>query len=158
MPAKDAVALLKEDHKKVRMLLEQLEKTSERGVATRKKLLSQIDQEIKVHTQIEEEIFYPAFRDAAEKKEDRLMYLEALQEHHVVDLILPEVQDEDASTENFAAKVKVLKDLILHHKSEEEKEMFPRAKKLFDREELVELGEQLQARKAQLMGKTRRGR
>src|SRR6185295_5551247 len=55
----------------------------------RQSTLKTIEHELKVHTKIEEDIFYPAFRDAAEKEEDKELYFEALEEHHVVDLVLP---------------------------------------------------------------------
>jgi hemerythrin superfamily protein len=151
MPQQDAIALLKADHKKVKALLEQLEKTTERGAARRSKLLGQIDKELKVHTEIEETIFYPAFRDAVQKKEDREMYFEALEEHHVVKLVLPEIQETDPSSEPFAAKAKVLKELVTHHAKEEERDMFPEAKKVFEKSELVELGGRMEQRKKQLM-------
>ncbi len=140
---KDAIALLKEDHQKVRGLLSELEKTTERASDKREKLLATIEQELKIHTKIEEEIFYPAFRDAAQKKDDKDLYYEALEEHHVVDLLLPEIKDTDADSEEFGAKAKVLKDLVEHHAEEEETEMFPRAQKLIDREELLRLGGEL---------------
>jgi hypothetical protein len=144
----DAVKLLKNDHDKVRELLGQFENATG---ARREKLRVQIERELKVHTQIEEEIFYPAFREAARKKEDKKLYFEAVEEHHVVDLVLPEVSDGE-SNEELKAKAKVLKELVEHHADEEEKEMFPRAKKLFDKDELRALGEQLQLRKEALMG------
>ena len=87
----------------------------------------QIDRELKVHTQIEEEIFYPAYREASRKKDDQKLYYEALEEHHVVDLVLPEMNDGE-NNEELKAKAKVLKELVEHHAGEEEKEMFPRAK------------------------------
>ena len=117
--------------------------------ARRSKLLGQIEQELKVHTQVEEEIFYPAYRDAARKKEDKKLYFEAVEEHHVVDLVLPQMTDGD-TPEQLKAKAKVLKELVEHHADEEEKEMFPRARKALDREELRALGEQMEARKEQL--------
>ena len=143
----DAITLLKQDHEKVRGLLSTLENATG---ARREKLLQQVGQELKVHTTIEEEIFYPAYREAARKKEDQKLYYEALQEHHVVDLVLPEASDGD-SNEELKAKAKVLKDLVEHHAGEEEKEMFPRAKKVLDREELRDLGERMQQRKEELM-------
>ena len=154
MPAKktkskastDAIAMLKQDHEKVRGLLDRLEKASG---ARRTKLLTQVEQELKVHTQIEEEIFYPAYRDAARKKDDKKLYFEALEEHHVVDLVLPEMNDGDTA-EALKAKAKVLKELVEHHADEEEKEMFPRARKALGRDELRELGERIEARKEQL--------
>lgn len=140
---KDAIALLKEDHQKVRELLSELEETTERASAKRDELLATIEQELTIHTKIEEEIFYPAFRDAAQKKDDKDLYYEAIEEHHVVDLVLPEIKETDADSEEFGAKAKVLKDLVEHHAEEEETEMFPRAQKLMDREELIRLGGEL---------------
>jgi len=148
----DAISLLKKDHEKVRGLLSQLERAAERNSAKAEQLLAQVDREVKIHSQIEEEIFYPAFRDAAQKRDDRELYFEAKEEHHVVDLVMPEVRDTDSDAEEFAAKTKVLKELIEHHADEEEKEMFPKARKLFDRSELRELGERLKERKKELGG------
>lgn len=151
---KDAIALLKEDHQRVRALLSELEDTTERASAKREELLATIEQELTIHTKIEEEIFYPAFRDAAEKKDDKDLYYEALEEHHVVDLVLPEIKDTDTDSEEFGAKAKVLKDLVEHHAEEEETEMFPRAQKLMDREELIRLGGELaQAKESMAAGK-----
>lgn len=150
---RDAVAVLKEDHTKVRGLLDQLEKTTEKSASRRETLLSQIEKELKVHTTIEEEIFYPAYRDAVKKKDDVQLFYEAHEEHHVVDLVLPEIKETDRTSEQFGAKAKVLKELVEHHADEEEKEMFPKARKVMSRAELVDLGERLTARKEQLQGK-----
>ena len=145
--APDAIKLLKTDHEKVRTLLGQFEKATG---ARREKLRAQLDRELKVHTQIEEEIFYPAYREAARKKDDQKLYYEAIEEHHVVDLVLPEM-NEGENNEELKAKAKVLKELVEHHADEEEKEMFPRAKKLLDKDQLRALGEQMQLRKKTLM-------
>jgi hemerythrin superfamily protein len=147
----DAISMLKADHEKVRGLLSQLEKSTEKGVKKREELLSQIAEELTIHTTIEEEIFYPSYRDAVAKKEDRKLYQEALEEHHVVDLVMPEIEDTDPGSEVFSAKAKVLKEIVEHHAEEEEKEMFPRARKVMDAEELQELGQRMEARKAELM-------
>jgi hemerythrin-like domain-containing protein len=146
----DAIALLKQDHEKVRGLLKQLESASQRNTAKAGQLVQQIEQELKVHTTVEEEIFYPAFRDAARKKDDKQLYFESLEEHHVVDLVMPELRQGSSQPEEFAAKAKVLKELVEHHADEEEKEMFPKARKAMDRDELRELGERIQARKGEL--------
>jgi hemerythrin-like domain-containing protein len=146
----DAIALLKEDHKKVKGLLEQLEKSAPRGGARAQELVTKIDFELSVHSQIEEEIFYPAFRDAAGSKDDRQMYFEAKEEHHVVKLVLPEVKEGGFSNDEFAAKAKVLKELVEHHAGEEEKEMFPEARKILGRTRLQELGVQMARRKKEL--------
>jgi hemerythrin superfamily protein len=145
----DAIALLKQDHEKVKGLLESLELATG---ARRAKLLGQIEQELTVHTTIEEEIFYPAWREAARKKDDQTLYYEAVEEHNVVKTFLPEAAS-GANNEELKAKAKVLKELVEHHAEEEEKDMFPRARKTMERDELRELGERMAARKRELMGK-----
>ena len=145
----DAIALLKQDHNTVRGLLESLEKAT--AGPRRAKLLTQIEQELKIHTTIEEEIFYPAFREAAKKKDDQVMIYEAVQEHHMVDVALPEA-GEGQNNEDLKGKAKVLKELVEHHAGEEEKDMFPRARKLMTRDELRDLGAQMDARKKELAG------
>ena len=136
----DAIKLLKDDHKQVRALLAELEETTDKAVGKREKLLGAIEQELTIHTRIEEEIFYPAFREAARKKDDVKLYYEAVEEHHVVDMVLPEIKGTGAESDQFAAKAKVLKDLVEHHAEEEETEMFPRARKLMAQDELLRLG------------------
>jgi hemerythrin-like domain-containing protein len=148
----DAIALLKEDHKKVKGLLGDLEKSSMRTGPRAQKLVTQIDKELEIHTTIEEEIFYPAFRDAVRSKDDKKMYYEAKEEHHVVKLVLPEVKEGGLAIEEFAAKCKVLKELVEHHADEEEKEMFPEARKVLSRPELQELGDRMAMRKKELGG------
>lgn len=144
----DAITLLKQDHEKVRGLLGSLENATG---ARREKLLAQVGKELEVHTTIEEEIFYPAFREASRKKDDQVMFYEALEEHHVAKTVLPEAARGE-SNEDLKAKAKVLKELVEHHADEEEADMFPRAKKLMDKDELRELGARMQARKQELMG------
>lgn len=140
---KDAIALVKADHQQVRALLGELEETTEKAVSKREKLLATIEQELTIHTRIEEEIFYPAFRDAARKKDDAKLFFEAIEEHHVVDMVLPEIKATGLESDQFAAKAKVLKDLVEHHAEEEETEMFPRARKLMTRDELLRLGAEM---------------
>jgi hemerythrin superfamily protein len=149
----DAISVLKGDHEKVRGLLKKLESAANRNPGKAVALMEQIDREVKIHTQIEEEIFYPAFKEAARSKSDKEMYFEANEEHHVVDLVMPELREADPEDESFAAKAKVLKELIEHHAGEEEKEMFPKARKLMKRDELLDLGERLVQRKSELQGK-----
>jgi hemerythrin-like domain-containing protein len=149
----DAIALLKADHKKARSLLGELENTSARATTRREELLQTIERELKIHTTIEEEIFYPAFRETAEKQDDKRLFYEAVEEHHVVDTVLGELLQAEPASEQFGAKAKVLKDLVEHHAEEEETEMLPRARKLMTRQRLVELGERLAAAKLSLTEK-----
>jgi len=101
-------------------------------------------------SKIEEEIFYPAFKQSIRTKSDAHLYNEALEEHHVVDLVMPKIKDADADSEEFAAKAKVLKDLIEHHAEEEETQMFPKARKAMGTAMFRELGEELRQRKQEL--------
>ena len=145
----DALALLKQDHANVKKLLRKLE-SSEDG-AEREELLAEVAQEIEVHAQIEEEIFYPAFHRAAEGSEDEKLFYEASEEHGLVHIELPKLKQADSGSDVFAARAKVLKDLVEHHAEEEEHELFPRVRELLDRAERIELGSRLQARKNALM-------
>ena len=146
----NAITLLKEDHETVRGLLAKLDSTTERAGETREKLLAKIEQELKIHTTIEEEIFYPAYKAAVSKRDDTKLYHEALEEHHVVDTVIAEIRSSDSGSEGFSAKAKVLKDLVEHHAEEEEKQMFPRARRAMETSELKDLGAQMDARKKEL--------
>ena len=140
----DAITLLKTDHDKVKKLLTELESTTERGVKTRSELFSTIKAELTVHEIIEEEIFYPELK-AHPKAQD--IVLEAFEEHHVVDLLMGELESLDVSDETWGAKALVMKENVEHHIEEEEGEMFKQARRVFDKEELDELGERMAARK-----------
>jgi hemerythrin-like domain-containing protein len=140
----DAITMLKTDHDKVKGLLEDLEATTERGVKTREELFATIKGELTVHEVIEEEIFYPALKSHPKAKD---IVLEAYEEHHVVDTIMAELEGLDVSDETWGAKALVMKENIEHHIEEEEGEMFKQARQVFDRQELVELGERMAERK-----------
>jgi len=150
---KDAIALLEEDHEKVRGLLEKLTATTERAGKTRRELLEQIERELQAHTTIEEEIFYPAFRQA-DGKEHAKLYEEAREEHRAVEaLVLPDLKDTDPKTAAFSGRAKVVKELIEHHAEEEESEMFPKARKQLTANQLQALGERMAERKKELLSK-----
>jgi len=140
----DAVALLKADHDKVKKLLSELETTTERGVKTRAELFSTIKGELTVHEIIEEEIFYPELKAHPKAKD---IVLEGFQEHHVVDLLMGELEDLDVADETWGPKAKVMQENIEHHIEEEEDDMFVKTRQVFDEAELQELGQRMQARK-----------
>jgi hemerythrin superfamily protein len=140
----NAIAMLKADHDKVRKLLDELEPTTERGVKTRSELFATIKGELTVHEVIEEEIFYPALKSHPKAKD---IVLEGYQEHHVVDLLMGELEDLDVADESWGAKAIVMKENIEHHIEEEEGEMFDKARQVFDRQELEELGSRMADRK-----------
>ena len=146
-----ATDLLKRQHREVKGLFKRIEDTE--NSSERRKLMTTIAQELKVHTTIEEEIFYPAMREVQSKKAEQMVN-EAYEEHHVVDLVLRELPQVDPEDERFEAKMTVLSELVQHHIEEEEDEMFKLAAKL-NKEELDELGEQMNARATELKGMTR---
>jgi hemerythrin superfamily protein len=140
----DVIKLLKEDHKKVKKMLDELEETSES--AKREELFAHIQHELRLHELVEEEIVYPTFREQSKLKD---IVLEGYEEHHVVDLIMDEIAGEPVTDETWAAKVKVMKENVEHHVEEEEDKMFPQARKLFAEKELERLGERVEQRKRQ---------
>ena len=145
----NAIDLLKADHERVKAILTQLSDSTERAVKKRVELINKLEMEITIHTRLEEEVLYPAYKKAGGKEEE-VMYYEAKEEHRTVDsLVLPDLKVTDPSTPEFAARVKVVKELLEHHIEEEETEMFPQAKKLLGKAALEELGQQMEALKAQ---------
>jgi hemerythrin superfamily protein len=145
----DAVALLKADHRQVEQWFEQFEAT--RSDDRKSKLAQQICQALTVHTEIEEEIFYPAFLAATEDKD---MHHEAAVEHDGAKKLIAEIEASGPNDDYYDAKVKVLSEMIKHHVKEEEQRggMFAEAR---DSDmDLKALGEQLAARKAELMAST----
>ncbi|MCY1413190.1 hypothetical protein D9M71_286160 [compost metagenome] len=144
----NAIDLLKADHEKVKTILSQLSESTDRAIKKRTELLDKLEMEISIHTKLEEEILYPAFKAAGTKEQD-IMYFEAKEEHRTVDsLVLPDLKQTDPGTVQFAGRVKVVKELLEHHIDEEETELFPQAKKLLGKAKLDELGEQMEVMKA----------
>lgn len=145
----NAIDLLKADHERVKAILNQLSETTERAVKKRTDLLAKLEMEVTIHTKLEEEILYPAFKKAGGKEEEK-MYYEAKEEHRTVDsLVIPDLKQTDPATPEFAGRAKVVKELLEHHIEEEESEMFPLAKKLLGKEALDAMGEQMDAMKAE---------
>ena len=140
----DAITLLKTDHDKVKDLLTELESTTERGVKTRSELFATIKGELTVHEIIEEEIFYPELKSHPKAKD---IVLEGYEEHHVVDMLMGELERLDVSDEAWGAKALVMKENIEHHIEEEEGEMFKTARQVFDEQELEDLGARMEQRK-----------
>jgi hemerythrin superfamily protein len=143
---KDAIGLLKADHRQVEEWFEEFEKS--RSDAKKKDLASKICNALTVHTQIEEEIFYPAFIEATE---DEDMHHEAIVEHDGAKKLIAEIQASGPEDDYYDAKVKVLSEMIKHHVKEEEQRggMFAEAKE--SEMDLAALGEALAARKQELV-------
>jgi hemerythrin superfamily protein len=140
----NAITMLEADHRKVKGLLADLDKASERATRTRLDLFERIRDELTVHEVIEEEIFYPALKEHPRAKD---LVLEAVEEHHVVDRILGELTGLAPDDETWGAKAKVMKENLEHHSEEEEGEMFPQARRIFDAAELDALGTRMAERR-----------
>jgi hemerythrin superfamily protein len=147
--AQDAVALIKADHRKVEQLFRELEDAGDRAYKTKQRLVSQISQELEVHAAVEEEIYYPAV-EAKAKKDGKELVAEAVEEHHVVKVLLGELAGMSAEDEAFDAKVTVLMENVRHHVEEEEEELLPQSGEILGDEELTRLGEEMAARRRQL--------
>lgn len=141
----DAIKLLKDDHKTVRELLKRL--TASKII--NEELFKKIKKELTIHTKIEEEIFYPAFKNAVNTQEGRELFYEAHEEQELVDYLISKMGGEK-NQDVFSAKAKILKELVGHHAHEEESEMFPKARKAMGKDQLLDLGWKMSERKAEL--------
>lgn len=141
----DAIALLKADHREVEGWFSQFEKT--RSDERKLDLARKICNALKMHTTIEEEIFYPAFLEAAEEED---IHHEAIVEHDGAKKLIAEIEDSSPEDEYYDAKVTVLSEMIKHHVKEEEQSggMFAKARQ--SGMDLEALGTQLKARKNEL--------
>ncbi|MGH2454653.1 MAG: hemerythrin domain-containing protein [Candidatus Limnocylindria bacterium] len=142
----DALALLKEDHDRIRKLLAEIKETTQRAEKTRGELFSKIKEGLTIHEIIEEEIFYPALKEHPRARE---IVLEGYEEHDVVSRLMSELDGLDPDDETFGPKAKVMAENVEHHIQEEESEMFKQARQVFDEAELRELGERMARRKLQ---------
>ena len=145
----DAITLLREDHRKLKALLRELEPTTERAVKTRTELFERIKAELTAHEIVEEEVFYPTLKQHPRAKE---IVLEGYEEHDVVNILLGELDALSVEDETWGPKAKVMIENIEHHIEEEEGDMFVKARQVLDRNELQDLGEVMATRKAELAG------
>ena len=148
----DAIAILLADHKKVKKLFKDFDKLKENGeVADKQALVEEICTELTIHAEIEEEVFYPAVREAIDADD---MMNEADVEHACAKDLIAQLQAMDGSDQLYDAKVTVLGEYINHHVAEEENEMFPKVKKA--KLDLEVLGEEMamlkETKQAQMMG------
>ena len=151
----NAFQLLKEDHQKVSGIFQQIEPTTERAQKTRTELFAQLKQELDIHARIEETIFYPSIKRAAETRE---IVLEGFEEHHVIKMLLKELEAMPVDTEEWAAKIKVLQENVEHHVEEEEGEMFQKARDVLSEDQIDQLGARMEEEKKRQEGQTKTAR
>jgi hemerythrin superfamily protein len=143
---RDAIALLKQDHRVVEQLFEQFEEADDDELQA---IAERVCQLLTVHAQIEEELFYPPAKEALEDEEEIELVNEANVEHQSAKDLIAKIEAMTPEDENFKATVKVLSEYIKHHVKEEEKELFPKVKET--ELDLKEIGSQLLERKMALM-------
>ena len=146
--ATNAIALLKEDHDRVKELFRRYKEAGEAAYAEKRRLAERIFKELEIHSALEEELFYPSLRNVTDEEGAELIS-EGVEEHHVVDLLIHELKQMDPRDETYDAKLTVLCENVEHHIEEEEGEMFPDAQRHL-RSELDTLGERMQQRKREL--------
>ncbi|HTA18969.1 MAG TPA: hemerythrin domain-containing protein [Polyangia bacterium] len=140
----DAIDLLKSQHRAVEDLFSKIEKS--RDASKKDQLFTKLADSLAVHASIEEHHFYPAVK--AKRTEDIL--LEALEEHLGIKRVISDLLDTEIDDETFDAKIKVLKEQVEHHVEEEETDLFPKVRKIFDADQLEAIGQAMSAEQAEL--------
>ena len=141
-----AIEMLKEDHAKVKKAFKEFESMDRSDTETCRQLVQTVCEDLKVHTTLEEEIFYPAVREAIE---DEDIMNEASVEHETAKMLIEQLENMEPDDPNYYATFTVLGEYVMHHVKEEEGEMFPEAKKAGV--DMEALGQRMQERKSELM-------
>lgn len=143
----NALDLLKQQHDEVKKLFKQYEKLADHADAKRQELFEMIADRLSAHAAIEEQYFYPSVK--AEDTEDLLR--EAAEEHLSAKRLIADLLEMDAGDEEFDAKMQVLQEQIDHHVEEEESDLFKKVRKILSKEQLEDLGLQMEQEFEELM-------
>jgi hemerythrin superfamily protein len=145
----DAIALLTADHNRVRGLFTRFKAAHEaEDTGALAEIAATIFTELTVHTEIEEQIFYPRVHELSEEVGETVD--EGLEEHHVVKVLMGEIKELEPSDDKWVAKMQVLIENVEHHAEEEETELFPSVRSKMDADSLTRLAEKLEAGKSSL--------
>ncbi|MDB4981241.1 MAG: Regulator of cell morphosis and signaling [Myxococcales bacterium] len=139
----NAIDLLESQHREVEKLFARIEKAA---TDDKEDIFNDIADKLAVHAAIEEHHFYPAVKNR--RTEDIL--LESLEEHLGIKRVLADLLETEAEDESFDAKVKVLEEQVTHHVGEEEDDLFPKVRKLFSKDELEAIGQEMSSEQAEL--------
>jgi hemerythrin superfamily protein len=138
----NALEILKQDHQKVKQLFQEARHVTDQN--KRKDLFDKIDTELEIHAHIEETVFYPALEEHEELKD---MVAEALEEHQDAKTLLEELEELGPENHDFGSKLQELMESVEHHVQEEEGEMFPKVREVFDEGQLEQIGKELESAK-----------
>jgi hemerythrin-like domain-containing protein len=137
----NAIDLLEQQHREVEELFEELEGAGENAKKTKERLCRELADALAVHAEIEEKLFYPESKQ--ENTEEILR--ESVEEHLSMKRLLTDIVEGEVEDDQFDARIEVLKEQVEHHVEEEEKELFPKVRKVLSREELEDLGTRMEA-------------
>lgn len=143
--AEDALEFITEDHADFREMLDRYEELGDDETIEKRELVDQLIGRVVQHSVMEEQVFYPYVREHLPELEDDVR--EEIEEHHVIEVLLAELQGMDAGDEQFDAKMEVLAENLLHHLEEEEEELFPQLREDLSQDQLRGLLEPLQEAK-----------
>lgn len=144
----DVFKLLKADHQKVAGILEKLEQTTGRAAKTRQELFEKLNLELGAHAYAEERVLYPAAKEVDDTRE---IGFEAVEEHKIVKTLLSELSALPSDSEEWEAKLSVLKENVQHHVKEEEHELFPKFRKALSKEEAEAMAGEIEEAKQEFL-------
>jgi hemerythrin superfamily protein len=137
----DAIQLLKQDHRAVESLFKEFEQAGEKAQLKKKRLVKKMIEELSLHADLEEQVFYPAVQEAAKENE---LVLKAMEEHDLVKSLMQQLEKLSPEEDRFQPKVTVLIENVREHVKEEEGEMFPKLKEALKPAQLQELGHRME--------------
>jgi hemerythrin superfamily protein len=137
----DAIQLLKQDHRAVESLFKEFEQAGEKAQLKKKRLVKKMIEELSLHADLEEQVFYPAVQEAAKENE---LVLKAMEEHDLVKSLMQQLEKMSPEEDRFQPKVTVLIENVREHVKEEEGEMFPKLKEALKPAQLQELGHRME--------------
>ena len=140
----DIYGVIKDDHDKARHLLDALDETKDDEAEKRARRFAEFKVELMMHQHVEESVFYNTLKNEEETRDDAL---EAMNEHHVIDTLLEELDDMPKDGDEWRAKFGVLKELVEHHMREEEEEFFESARKVLDADQAEQMARVFQQKK-----------
>lgn len=139
--------MLKKDHEEVKGILGQLKETKESASKKREELFQKLKVELVPHMKAEESTFYPPLMAKKESREDAL---EGMEEHHVSDMVLKELETTQKGEDQWGAKMSVFKELVEHHIQDEESKVFKSAEKALDQDEIQDIMKQFEQEKQKI--------
>jgi hemerythrin superfamily protein len=137
----DATKFLTQQHDQVKQWFKECESLGDGEFKRRSEIVEQITQTLRCHTQVEEELVYPPAKDV-----DSETVLEAFEEHHMVKILLEEIEKTQPSNERYVAKLNVLQEMVEHHIREEEGTLFMELRENWGVDKLNDLGMKVQER------------